>query len=571
MKRMTSWLALSFLALALMLPAAQPASALDFILNIVDPPGVGFNDPTPAAPVGGNPGVTIGEQRLIAFQVALDIWGATLDSDVDVVVQATFLPLACSPTAATLGAAGTIQIFADFPGAEVPGHWYHSSLANKLAGVDLTPGPPDPGLLVPPFNDDIVAFFNSDIDNNPNCLPNNWYYGLDGNSGDDSDFLSTLTHELGHGLGFSNFISEDTGAGPSGLPDIYTVFSFDNTLQKHWNVMTDAERVFSATNSGNLVWDGASVFAQAPNFLGAAPILEVVSPASIAGTYEGQDAAYGAPLTTAGVTGTVVVVDDGVGTGSDGCEPIANAAEVAGNIALIDRGSCAFTVKVANAEAAGAVAAIVANNVAGGPAPMGGFDAAITIPSIGSTLAAGDAIKAESPGVVATLGLDETLLAGADAAGNTRLYAPAVVALGSSISHWDTVASPNLLMEPFLTETLQVTETLDLTPYQMEDIGWTLLDSDADGVPNIEDLCDPSNADPTVVIGSCDSGVANVQAGDGCNITDLLLTCPDKNTDFFGYLACTFGLTKDLKRSGVISGQDKRKIRFCIIRDILHP
>ena len=37
-------------------------------LVVIDPPGVGFNDPTPATPVGGNAGVTIGEQRLIAFK-----------------------------------------------------------------------------------------------------------------------------------------------------------------------------------------------------------------------------------------------------------------------------------------------------------------------------------------------------------------------------------------------------------------------------------------------------------------------------------------------------------------------
>ena len=42
--------------------------------------GVGFNDPTPVAPVGGNPGTTLGQQRLNAFQYAASIWGATLDS-----------------------------------------------------------------------------------------------------------------------------------------------------------------------------------------------------------------------------------------------------------------------------------------------------------------------------------------------------------------------------------------------------------------------------------------------------------------------------------------------------------
>ena len=56
-----------------------------------------------------------------------------------------------------------------------------------------------------------------------------------------------------------------------------------------------------------------------------------------------------------------------------------------------------------------------------------------------------------------------------------RLYAPAVVAPGSSGSHWDVSATPNLLMEPFINSDLRAIDTLDLTPALMQDIGWTLL------------------------------------------------------------------------------------------------
>ena len=72
-------------------------------------PGIGFNDPTPAAPVGGNPGTTVGEQRLIAFQFAADMWGATLDSSTEIRIQSSFVPLACTATTATLGSAGAIR------------------------------------------------------------------------------------------------------------------------------------------------------------------------------------------------------------------------------------------------------------------------------------------------------------------------------------------------------------------------------------------------------------------------------------------------------------------------------
>ena len=103
----------------------------------------------------------------------------------------------------------------------------------------------------------------------------------------------------------------------------------------------------------------------------------------------------------------------------DGCTPITNAAAVAGRIALVDRGTCGFVVKVKNAQDAGAIAVLVADNVAGGPpAGLGGADPTITIPSVRITLADGKAIKAQlaSGTVNATLGVDPAVRAGADRA-----------------------------------------------------------------------------------------------------------------------------------------------------------
>ncbi len=151
-------------------------------INNVDPARVGFNDQTSVAPIGGNAGVTLGEQRLQVFEFAADVWASILDSSVEIVVQATFSPLPCDMTSAVLGAAGPIRLFANFPSdveqrqADV---WYPAALSNALAVQDLSPGPPDAELLQEPYNDDIVAFFNGDIDGNPNCLPADWYYGFD--------------------------------------------------------------------------------------------------------------------------------------------------------------------------------------------------------------------------------------------------------------------------------------------------------------------------------------------------------------------------------------------------------
>src|SRR4029453_18324894 len=79
-------------ATVLSIPANVHAAAKVTIVNN-DGPGEGFNDPTPVVPVGGNPGTTLGQQRLIAFQYAADLWGATLDSNVEIDVRAAFDPL----------------------------------------------------------------------------------------------------------------------------------------------------------------------------------------------------------------------------------------------------------------------------------------------------------------------------------------------------------------------------------------------------------------------------------------------------------------------------------------------
>ncbi len=105
------------------------------------------------------------------------------------------------------------------------------------------------------------------------------------------------------------------------------------------------------------------------------------SPASIAGFCNAGAADFGPPLDATGVTGDVILADDGVEPTSNGCEPFVNGAAVSGNIALVDRGACAFTVKVANAQAAGAIGVLVADNVWGPPDPLAGVDPTITIPS----------------------------------------------------------------------------------------------------------------------------------------------------------------------------------------------
>ena len=82
--------------------------------------------------------------------------------------------------------------------------------------------------------------------------------------------------------------------------------------------------------------------------------------------------------------------------GSDGCTSVPGGAS--GNVAIIDRGTCSFSQKVANAKAAGAIGVVIVNNVAGDPIAMArtaGFDDALSAVMISKN--DGAALRAANP------------------------------------------------------------------------------------------------------------------------------------------------------------------------------
>lgn len=453
--------AAAILFAAASLLAAPVAGAATFTLINLDGPGEGFNDPTPVAPVGDNPGTTLGQQRLNVFRAAGNIWGAILPDNVTIRVEARFDALApCDSVSGVLGSAGAVTLASDFAGAPLSGTLYPIALANKLAGTDLAP-----------TVSDITARFNSSVDNSTCLGSSGWYYGYDHNEGNDIDLLTVVLHELSHGLGFQTFTNLATGGFQNGKPDVYTRHLFDRTLGLHWDQMTSNQRASSALNTGNLVWDGTSVHGAAPLFLGPAAVVRIDAPAAIAGVKDYGTAEFGAAPSDPPIQAQVVLVNDGVGTTSDACEPIQNAAQLAGKIALIDRGTCTFVAKAAAAQAAGAVAVIIGNNAAGSPPGMSGSDPSITIPVVSITQSDATAIKGQlGAGVFATIGVDASHLAGADTQGRPRLYAPNPLESGSSVSHFDVTATPDLLEEPFINTSL--TSSVDLNQYLFVDIGW---------------------------------------------------------------------------------------------------
>lgn len=236
-----------------------PQATTVTVINL-DGPGEGFNDPSPAdaaSTAGGNNGATLGEQRLIAFQRAANLWGNLLSSPVEIRIEANFDPLTCSDVTAVLGRAGASFVFRDFAGAPLSNTWYPKALANKFAGADLFPGASD-----------ISARFNSAI--GTTCpFPSVWYYGLDANPpAGQLDLVSVVLHELGHGLGFVSFVDLATGAKLLGFNDVFSNNLEDHSTGKLYPQMSDAERVTASQNTGNLHWVGTNMVAASGRLIG---------------------------------------------------------------------------------------------------------------------------------------------------------------------------------------------------------------------------------------------------------------------------------------------------------------
>ncbi|MEW5742756.1 MAG: myxosortase-dependent M36 family metallopeptidase [Myxococcota bacterium] len=106
------------------------------------------------------------------------------------------------------------------------------------------------------------------------------------------------------------------------------------------------------------------------------------------------------------VTGEIVLVDDGStsggGTTSDGCSATF-VNQVAGKIALIDRGVCTFLSKVQNAQANGALGVIIADNQTSSNPPTLSGSGSTTIPAVSVTRATGQSLRGMPAGTTVTL------------------------------------------------------------------------------------------------------------------------------------------------------------------------
>ena len=542
-------LALTGAILAMPAPAAANAH---FTIVIIDGPNEGFNDPTPAAPVGGNPGLTKGQQRLIAFQFAADLWGAALDSNVEITIRRASIrwrptcsaPLALGSASATSTISRRRAFLAATRTRTITARWPTSARAPTWLPT-WGSGPPFP---------EVVAQFSSDFD---------FYLGLDNNHGAQIDLVVVLLHEFGHGLGFSSFLSRTTGNTPGGVTDPF----LDNTLDASTNTpfpdllaQTAAVRLAAIQKVDQIVWTGANVAHAVPTtLLFGRPELDAPTLPSIAGSRYGT-AAFGPPIPPAGITGSVVVAQDGVGVSTDACEPLTpeSALAVSGGIALVDRGTCTFVVKVKNAQNAGAIAVLVADNVPDNPpAGLGGVDPTITISSARVLLATGNAIKAVGAPVPLTIGINLGRRAGTDLADRPQLYASTPIASGSTLNHWDPIAFKNLLMEPAINPDLThgLIAPFDTTLAEMHDMGW-FTDADLNGAP-----------DPTVLLNGCNTGLEDDFIGNGALLSDQARVwygqCAATTSGARAFENCVEDRAKAAHKDGIISGLEMAKVKGC--------
>jgi hypothetical protein len=246
----------------------------------------------------------------------------------------------------------------------------------------------------------------------------------------------------------------EPGTEAEGGPSLLFDFAFDPSVQPpadyrpaavtnlfYWNNIVhdvawfygfdEASGNFQATNPSGLGLGNDAVNAQAQDYSGtnnanfstpvdgAAPRMQMyvwgtalVNEVSFGGTTDVMSGAgFGTPFPTDGVTLDVALVDDGTALPSEGCSPLINGAEVAGKFALVYRGSCAFTIKVKNAQDAGALGAIVVNNAPGNPGTLGGADATIVIPAGMVSDVTGAALAAALPTAATVRNLGQSVLA----------------------------------------------------------------------------------------------------------------------------------------------------------------
>lgn len=446
-------------------PAVAGGATFTFVYP-ADPSDGFASTAAPAAGAGCAAGETLGDCRKRTLAAVAAYWGSVLQSSVSIEANVSMPQVLpdCSNRPPYYGGAApqyTISNFASAPHANTA---YPAALANAIAGVDLRPG-----------LSDVFAVLNEGADHGCEGTWAGWWYGTDASTPIPEDRIPmfvTMLHEFGHALGFVSGYDVSTGQSSGDIPPIWGWYLYDVTAGKRWKDMSNAERMASARNDPNLVWTGPAASRWTAKFLARPTDVVVNAPAASAGTYATNVSNAGVPLQSA-LRSDVVVVNDGVADPRDGCEaPFANAAALAGKIALMDAYGCPVGRKIRNAQSQGAIAVLIANYNPSGPMAMYATGQNADIPAYGITQALGSSIFGAAAG---SFNVTLQPRAGSDAYGAkdgcVRMHAPAQLSPGSTASHFSGDGLPTMLMQVSAPIALyQVGLALDV----LHDIGWTI-------------------------------------------------------------------------------------------------
>lgn len=207
------------------------------------------------------------------------------------------------------------------------------------------------------------------------------------------DILNALDAAYTDGM---DVVNMSLGGGAHGIQDLLTM-AVDNLDQAGMISAVAAGNsgpghytVESPGSAARALTAGASTV---PHFVGAPLTIGADSYGVAAGDFHTVTADLTKPI---GVVGTAMAL-------GLACSALAPAS-LSGDIAVISRGNCSFSTKIRNAEAAGALAAIIVNNVAGDPGAMAtdGTANQPTIPAYMAALADGAALAGDG-GASATI------------------------------------------------------------------------------------------------------------------------------------------------------------------------
>lgn len=215
-------------------------------------------------------------------------------------------------------------------------------------------------LDVPGFSPDGGANLDFNFSVDTSMHPRNYLSGAITNL----FYLNNIMHDVTHNYGF------DEAAGN------FQVNNYGNGGIGGDAVNADAQDG-SGTNNANFGTpiDGSQPRMQMFRWVSAFADLTVNAPGGISGSYTVGGAHFNPMMSS--VTGDVVLAIP-----NEACSAITNPGALSGKIALIDRGNCAFVVKVANAAAAGAIGVIICNHTAGaGVITMAG-NGPLSIPAV---------------------------------------------------------------------------------------------------------------------------------------------------------------------------------------------